>query len=74
MPDPEFNPDVSPSGKPSSGYGEIMIRVWFTGPEEAKYTSSEVAISAPEGMPLPYWKVANDQLAVIAKKKENTGI
>lgn len=74
----EFDPDVAPSGKPSLGYGEIMIRVWFTGPEEDKYKSSEVAISGPEGMPYPYWKVANAQLGVIAKKKEpapeNTGI
>lgn len=77
MTKPEFDPEVSPNGKPSFGYGEIMIRVWFTGPEDDKYKSSEAAISAPEGMPIQYWRVAVDQLAVIAKKKEplkETGI
>lgn len=77
MAQPEYSPDVSPSGKPSFGYGEVMIRVWFTGPENDKYKSVETAVSAPEGMPLQYWRAASEHLAKAVEKKqakENTGI
>ena len=77
MTKPEFDPEVSPGGKPSFGYGEVMVRIWFTGPEDDKYRSVETAVAAPEGMPYLYWKVAADHLAKLAeqkKPKENTGI
>jgi len=50
----------APSGSPVQGYGELQIRVWFTG--DKKSPDGEVAITTPEGLPITYTILACEHL------------
>ncbi len=63
-----MDPHTAPSGKPSQGYGEIMIKVWFTGENEA-----EAAVAAPPGLPFPFFMVAVEHLMTAVAMKSDAG-
>lgn len=65
--------DRAPSGKPASGYGEIMLRVWATGPKDDPWKGAEVGILAPPGLPFPFWMVAAEHLATAMAQMSKAG-
>lgn len=66
-------PGLSPSGKEANGYGEIMIRVWATGPKDKKWEGAEAVILAPPGMPFPFFMVAAEHLMTAVAQKSGAG-
>ena len=61
------DPDVAPSGKEAHGYGEIMLRVWFTD------DSAEATIGADPEMPFDFYVVAAEQLMVLVGSRSKAG-
>jgi hypothetical protein len=73
----EFNPrnppETAPSGKASNGYGEIVIRVWMTGPKEDPTSGAEAAIMGPSEMPFPFWMIGCEHLMTMTAQKSRAG-
>jgi len=69
----EATPTKAPSGAKATGYGEILVKVWFTGPPEDPPKGAECAIGSPEGMPFPFWMVAAEHLMTATAQKSNAG-
>lgn len=66
-------PDRAPSGKAASSYGEIMVRVWATGPKSNPWEGSECGILAPPGLPFPFWMVSAEHLATAMAQMSKAG-
>lgn len=70
---PKSPPEISPSGKPASAYGEILVRVWMTGPKDDPAASAEVAIAGEPDMPFPFWMVGCEHLMTATAQKSKAG-
>lgn len=73
----EFKPDnppgLAPSGKPAAAYGEILVRVWLTGPKDDPASSAEAAILGPGNMPFPFWMIGCEHLMTLTAQKSKAG-
>lgn len=66
-------PTKAPSGKKAHGYGEIMIRVWATGPEDDPWKGAEAVILTPPGLPFPFYMVGAEHLMTAVAQKSDAG-
>lgn len=64
----DLTPTRPPSGKPVDGYGEFMVRVWFT-----KDGGGEVVIVENPGMPLPFYILGCEHLMRFVASRSGAG-
>jgi hypothetical protein len=64
-------PERSPSGKKTTAYGEIMIKVWIIG--EGEDMGAEAVVTAPPDLPDAMLIVAAEHLLTAAAMKSGAG-
>jgi hypothetical protein len=64
-------PERSPSGKKTSVYGEVMVKVWLIG--EGEDMGAEAVVSAPPSLPDPVLIVAAEHLLTAAAMRSGAG-